>query len=109
MAKVGKYYEMLAASVDKGQLSDAAEQAEAIAALGVYLAPHRDPAMPPAYVTRQAECDEAARELALAARLRKVQEVSERFNDMTAACRNCHAAFGVRLEAPYKDLGLAGR
>ena len=105
MGKIGRYYELLETSVDEGQLSRAAQQADAVAALGAFLAPHRDPGMPPTYVALQARFDEAARELAAAARLKRVQEVSQLFAEMRQTCRQCHATFRVALDEPYRDLG----
>jgi len=109
MAKVGSYYLRLESSVDKGFLADAATQAQAVATLGAYLAPQRDPAIPPEYVILQAEFDEAARELADAARKNDIQLASRSFDDLTAACTNCHQAFRVSLQRPYQNLAYDPR
>ena len=106
MNKVGQYYRLLETSVGGGHLGDAAMQADAVAALGAYLAPHRDPGMPPEYIALQARFDEAARELSVAARRNSIQDVSRRFSEMRRTCRDCHTTYRVRLGDPYRDLGL---
>ena len=105
MDKVGRHYQVLEATVDKGNFLEAAGHADAIAALGSYLAPHRDPAMPETYIALQAAFDEAARELAVAARLGKAHEVTQLFDEIKGTCRNCHGEFRVKLKSPYRDLG----
>jgi Cytochrome C' len=109
MKKIGRYYEQLAESVDTGNLAAAPTPAEAIARLGAYIAPYRDPGVPEQYVVLQAQFDEASRELAAAARLRSLHEVSELFREMQQTCRNCHATFRVSLEAPLEKLGTVAR
>ena len=109
MAKIGRYYELLEASVVKGNLSQAPMPAEAIAALGTHLAPHRDPGMPAEYVALQAQFDEAARELAAAARVKSLQEVSQLFTELRQTCRGCHGAFRVTLHEPYRELGFTAK
>jgi len=109
MVKIGKYYEQLQTSVNEGQYTRAAPQADAVAALGAFLAPHRDPGMPATYVALQAQFDEASRELAAAARLQSVQEVSRLFAEMRDTCRACHTAFHVPLDDPYRELGYTGK
>jgi len=105
MDKVGRHYQVLEVTVDKGNFLEAAGHADAIAALGSYLAPHRDPAMPETYIALQAAFDEAARELAVAARLGKAHEVTQLFDEIERTCRNCHGEFRVKLKSPYRDLG----
>jgi cytochrome c556 len=60
--------------------------------------------MPAAYVALQAEFDEAARELAVAARLNQLHETSRRFDEMERTCRRCHETYHVTLEPPYADV-----
>lgn len=105
MGKVGQYYQVLAVAVDKGNFLEAAGHADAIAALGSFLAPHRDPDMPETYIALQAALDEAARELAVAARLGKAHEATLLFDEIQGTCRSCHGAFRVELESPYRELG----
>lgn len=105
MNKVGQHYLVLGEKVDKGLFPDAATHADAIAALGTYLAPYRDPAVPQQYIALQAAFDESARELAVAARLMKAHEVTQLFDEMQRTCRNCHDVFHVPLRSPYGDLG----
>jgi hypothetical protein len=107
MARIGDHYLRLSGSVDAGNLSEVPVPAEAIAALGALLAPHRDPGMPEEYIVLQAQFDEASRELAAAARLKSLQEVSDLYREMRRTCRNCHVTFRVPLEQPLADLGYA--
>jgi len=105
MDKVGRHYQVLELTVEKGNFLEAATHADAIAALGSFLAPHRDPGMPETYIAMQAALDEAARELAAAARLGKAHEVTQLFNEIQGTCRNCHGEFRVKLKSPYRELG----
>lgn len=105
MQKIGRYYEQLAESVDTGNLAAVPTPAEAIARLGAYIAPYRDPGVPEEYVVLQAQFDEASQELAAAARIRSLHDVSERFREMQQTCRNCHVTFRVPIEAPFDGLG----
>ena len=105
MGKVGQHYQVLAIAVDKGNFLEAAGHADAIAALGSFLAPHRDPGMPETYITLQAAFDEAARELAVAARLGKAHEATLLLDEIQGTCRSCHGAFRVELKSPYRELG----
>jgi hypothetical protein len=106
MTKIGAYYELLETSVAKGSLAQAATEAEAIASLGSYLAPQRDPRTPARYLTLQARFDESARELAAAARLKSIHEVTQSFDELRKTCQECHAAFRVKLPGPYRGLGF---
>ena len=105
MDKIGQYYVRLSEHVESGNLAAVPPPADAIATLGGLLAPHRDPGMPPEYVALQARFDEAARELAAAARLKNLQEVAALHREMRKTCRNCHATFRVSLAEPFRDLG----
>ncbi len=104
MDKVGGYYRVLEADVTRGNLSEAAAGADAIAALGSYLGAHRDPAVPDRYVAQQARFNETARELAMAARLKTVHEVDQRFEELKTTCIDCHEVFQVSLPSAYRDL-----